>query len=250
MASRQHDERADQPGPDSEQGSAVSASDRCIVVAVGASAGGLGAYRKLLSSVPPDTGLAFVLIQHLDPSHESLMADLLSKHTRMPVQQVDQTTVIEPNHVYVIPPSKFLRFKDGALHLEAPELERGQRMPIDFFFSSLAEDCGERAVGVVLSGTGADGTRGIKEIKASGGMTMAQRPATAEYEGMPRSAVTTGMVDFVIPIEEMAAVLVRYSKHPYVLRAGARADLERSQFDAVLGVLRAHTEYDFRCYKR
>jgi len=223
------------------------------IVGVGASAGGLEAYRQFLSALPVNTGAAFVLVQHLDPNHESMMAELLSEYTRMPVRQADQNTPVEPDHVYIIPPNKFITLVDHGIFLDEPVSERGVRMSVDHFFRSMAAVRGERAIGVLLSGTGSDGTLGIREIKAVGGVVMVQRPSTAEYDGMPRSAVATGVVDFVLPIDEMVQTLTALFTHPTLEDDGEGATLfeaEPEHFAAVLSVLQAHTQYDFHCYKR
>ena len=226
--------------------------DECVVVGIGASAGGLEAYKRLLRQMPENTGLAFVLVQHLDPTHESLMVELLAKYTAMPVLQVEGPTPIQPNHVYMIPPNRFITIKDGGLFLEPPVIKRGVRLPIDYFFRSLAQARRERSVCVVLSGTGSDGADGLREIKAEGGMTIVQQPDTAEYDGMPRAALATGSVDYVLPIDEMPEVIVSYSQHPYV-RATPNttlADTSPDHFRAILNLLRAHTDQDFSRYKK
>lgn len=238
---------------DSEDRSGEEAGHSFPVVGIGASAGGLAAFRRFLNAMPADSGMAFVLIQHLDPDHESMMADLLTKYTEMPVRQADEQVRIQPNHVYMIPPNKFLKIADGGLFLEEPVKQRGVRMPIDHFFRSLAEDRGQRAVGVILSGTASDGSIGIKEIKAAGGMTMVQRPDSAEYDGMPRNAVATRAVDFVASIEEMPDILLKYADHPYLNGDDHPFSLDESepdQFRNILNLLRAYTDYDFRCYKK
>jgi len=226
----------------------------CLVVGVGASAGGLESFRRFLKPIPADAGLAFVLIQHLDPNHESLMADLLAKWTEMQVVQVDKPTVIEPNHVYVIPPNRYIKLKESTLLLEEPVRQRGMRMPIDAFFRSLAEARGSRSVCVILSGTGSDGTSGLQEIKAAGGMTLAQTPSSAEYDGMPRSAISSGQVDCVLDIEQMAATILRFLRHPYAggenPKMPALHELAPDEFQSILALLRAHTDYDFYHYKK
>lgn len=230
------------------------AKDECVVVGLGASAGGLDAFRRFLKTMPADSGMAFVLLQHLDPDHESMMADLLSRHTEMHVVQAEHDMPVEPNHVYMIPPNKFIKLQNGDLCLDEPVKKRGLRMPIDYFFRSLAEQRRERAIGIVLSGTGSDGTLGLREIKAQGGMVMVQAPKSAEYDGMPRSALSTGRVDFICDIEDMPETLTKYVKHPYV--DGGRGDaptLLESAPDhsrAIISLLRTHTDYDFRCYKK
>src|SRR5689334_15460985 len=172
--------------------------DNVFVVAIGASAGGLEAFTDLLSHLPDDTGMAFVLIQHLDPKHESHLRELLAKTSQMPVLEVKGKTRALANHVYVIPPRCNLGFSEGVLDTP-PRPDSGRNMPIDSFFRALAEDCGGKAIGVILSGTASDGTLGLQAIKAAGGITFAQELDTARYDGMPRSAMAAGVVDFVLP---------------------------------------------------
>ena len=186
------------------------------VVGIGASAGGLEVFREFFKAMPPDSGIAFVLIQHLAPNHESFMVDLLSKFTDMMVCQAENGMALHPNQVYMIPPNKSLRVEDGRLVVEAQIKEHGISLPVDHFFRSLALNCRERGVGIILSGTGSDGSLGLKEIFESGGMTLVQQPDTAEYDGMPKNALATCAVDFVIPVGEMPTILMRYAKHPYV----------------------------------
>ena len=192
-----------------------SSSERTLfpIVGIGASAGGLDAFKRFFTGMPADSGMAFVLVQHLDPNHASLTADLLARHTSMRVVEARDQMPVEMNHVYMIPPNKYLSIHDNVLQLSEPVLRRGLRMPIDNFFRSLAEAHEERAIGIVLSGTGSDGTLGVKAIKGAGGVTLAQIPETAQYNGMPRSAVATGLVDYVVPIEGMPEILIRYVEH-------------------------------------
>ncbi len=222
------------------------------VVGIGASAGGLDAFKQFFNAMPADSGMAFVLIQHLDPTHESLMVDLLSRYTCMKVTQVEDRMPVQADCVYMIPPNKSLAISDGVLQLTDPVMRRGMRMPIDFFFRSLAEGQREKAICIVLSGTGSDGTLGLQAIKAKGGMTMAQEPATAQYDGMPRSAEATGMVDYLLPIEKMPEALLKYVRHFYIQAREPRAPVatEPDNLQSVLAVLRAHTKHDFRCYKK
>lgn len=224
------------------------------IVGIGASAGGLDAYKRFLKALPGDTGAAYILIQHLDPNHPSMMADLLTRQTSMTVVQAADDMLLEPNTVYVIPPGKFIRLIDRKLSLDAPVEEKGMRMAIDYFFRSLAEEREEKAIGIVLSGTGSDGTLGLREIKAAGGMAMAQDAVEAEHDGMPRSAFNTGLVDFVLPVAEMPERLTQFFEHPY-LRKPADADKSLSQqagegYNEVLRQLRLQTEYEFGNYKR
>jgi two-component system CheB/CheR fusion protein len=223
----------------------------CVVVGIGASAGGLEAYKQFLRQMPEDSGLAFVLVQHLDPSHESLMVELLSKYTSMPVLQVNRSMTIEPDHVYMIPPNKFLSICGGELMLDEPVTRRGVRLPIDHFFRSLAEARKELAICVVLSGTGSDGAAGVQEVKAEGGLTIVQSPESAEHDGMPRAAIATGAVDIVVSIEEMATAILQYARHPYVRREPGAVPAEDApdDFRAMLSVLESHLGHDFSRYK-
>src|SRR2546429_2175147 len=223
------------------------------VVAIGASAGGLEAFKRFMGAMPADGGIAFALIPHLDPNHASLMVELLAKYTRMPIHEAGHGMAIERNHVYVIPPKHYLAFNDGVLALSRPPEARGRQTAIDFSLRSLAEDRKEKAIGVIFSGTGSHGTAGIKEIKFVGGMVMVQDPATAEYDQMPRSAIATGLVDYVLAPEDMPAALLRYVNHAYV-QAGTET-ISPGQEAAetvkrVLALLRTRTRYDFRCYRK
>ena len=174
------------------------------VVALGASAGGLEAFKKFFDVLPADTGMAFVLIQHLDPTHQSLMADLLATHTTMTVTQAADRMQLERNHVYLIPPGAYLAIDGDTLTLSKPTERHGTRMPVDFFLRSLADASGARAICILCSGTGADGSLGLKAIKAKGGLVLVQDPEEAAFDGMPRSAIKTGLVDFVLPIADIA----------------------------------------------
>src|SRR5262247_3977644 len=184
------------------------------VVGIGASAGGLEAFRQLLEHLPTDTGMAFVLVQHLDPKRESILAELLSKATKMFVKEVKDGMRVEPDCVYVIPHNTNMAIENGALLLSPREAPRGQHRPIDHFLRSLAVEKRDRAIGVILSGTASDGTRGLALIKAGGGTTFAQDEKTAEYDGMPRSAINAGSVDFILPPERIAEELARMARHP------------------------------------
>jgi len=243
------------PGPPAAGDAApASAARACLaVVGIGASAGGFEAFKLFFAAMPPDSGMVFVLIQHLDPTHQSLTAELLGKHTAMPVVEVEDEMRVEPNRVYVIPPKAYLTMSGETLHLSEPVERRGLRMPIDFFFRSLADDQQERAIGIILSGSGTDGTLGVREIKAAGGMVMVQAPETTGFDGMPRSAIGTGMVDYVSPIEKMPEVLSHYVRHWYVNGAVPSPPVvEKAPDDlhAIIGLLRAHVKYDFSCYKK
>jgi two-component system CheB/CheR fusion protein len=200
----------------------------CPVVGVGASAGGLEAFKELLTHLPVDTGMAFVLIQHLDPTHESFLVEALSKATEMPVGQVRHGEEVAPNRVYVIPPNADVGIAQGRLSLTPRQVDgRRLHLPVDSFFRALAAELGSAAIGVVLSGTASDGTEGLASIKAENGITFAQDPKTAKFGGMPHSAVVAGVADYCLEIPQIAAVLVRLSHHPFL----ATPPLDRSTVD-------------------
>jgi two-component system, chemotaxis family, CheB/CheR fusion protein len=224
------------------------------VVGVGASAGGLTAFEAFFSGMPRDAdpGMAFVLVQHLAPDHKSLLSELLRRYTRMIVHEVEDGMVVEPNCAYIIPPNRDLELRDGALHLRPPAEPRGRRLPVDVLFRSLAEGHGARAIGIVLSGTGSDGTLGVRAIKAAGGMVMAQNPASTEFDGMPSSAIATGLVDYQMPPAEMPAQLLAYVTHAFgqLGRAGASsAPAAQGALKKVLALLRAQTGHEMSQYK-
>ena len=180
---------------------------------MGASAGGLEAFEQFFSHLPPDAGLAFVLVPHLEPTHKGMMPELLARHTKMKVVEVKDRMEVQPNHVYVIPPNADLAILHGKLQVLEPVAPRGQRLPIDFFFRHLAADQKEKAIGIILSGMGSDGTLGLKAIKENLGMAMVQDPASAKYDSMPRSAINTGMVDYIAPAQGLPAKLIQYVTH-------------------------------------
>lgn len=224
------------------------------VVGIGASAGGLAAFEALFSAMPTDgnPGMAFVLIQHLSPGHSSLLTELVQRYTAMPVHQAADGMVVQPDSVYIIPPNYDMAFADGVLQLLKPVEARGRRMPIDFFFRSLAQDQHERAICIVLSGTGSDGTLGLRAVKGEGGMAMAQDPDTAEYAGMPRSAIATGLVDYVLPPADMPAQIISYVTHAFGRADGPvppPAPKGKEPMGQVLGLLYTRTGHDFSLYK-
>ena len=188
------------------------------IVGIGASAGGLEAFSALLKQLPLDTGMGFVLVQHLDPVHDSALTQLLGRATSLPVHEVTNNLRVEPNHVYVIPPNRALSITAGVLKLAPRPKTRTPQRSIDFFFEALASDQGDHAIGVILSGTANDGTVGLEAIKAEGGITFAQDDS-ARYDSMPRSAVAAGSVDFVLSPEDIAAELARIARHPAVIGA-------------------------------
>lgn len=187
--------------------------DAFLIVGIGASAGGLEAFKTFFSELPDVPGMAFVIVQHLDPTHKSLMVDLLKKYTKMQISEVKDHTKVLKDHIYIIPPNKDMAIFNGILHLMEPSLPRGFRKPIDFFQRSLANDQGVRAVGIILSGTGTEGTMGLKDIKGHGGLTIVQDPETAQYDGMPRNVIAAGAQDFILPIKEIPKLLIKYSKN-------------------------------------
>jgi two-component system CheB/CheR fusion protein len=224
------------------------------VVGLGASAGGLEAFRKLFAAIPADTGMAYILIQHLDPTHESMMVDLLSGHTAMVVAQAAEGMPIEPDHVYVMPPRAYLSVRDGALRLSPLRGRHGTRMPLDVFLRSLADDLGERAICAILSGTGTDGSLGLKAVKEQGGLVIVQDPAEAAYDGMPRSAVATGAADLVLPLAEIPEALAQYGRHTYMRPARKEAAPQQGQtpdtLAQIIELVGAQTSYTFALYKQ
>ena len=221
------------------------------IVGIGTSAGGLAALKTFLEAVPANSGMAYVIIQHLDPRHESLTAQLLDPHTDMPVRQAEEGTPVEVDHVYVIPPNAYLTMRDDRLSLSEPVLERGVRMPIDHFFRSLAEARQQAAIGILLTGTGSDGTQGVKAIKGNGGMAMAQDPETAQFDGMVRSAIAAGLVDYVLPVERMPEALIEFARHaPHLASDAAPLASDDHGLEAILQVLGELGHHDFNCYKK
>ncbi len=220
------------------------------VVAIGASAGGLEAFTKLLRTLPPSPGVAIIFIPHLDPTHESAMVELLSRTTRLPVLQAADAMRVSENCVYVLPPNSDMTISDGRLRLVTREAGRGQHMPIDKFFRSLAEDQTTNAVGVILSGTAHDGTLGLAAIKNEGGITFAQDPDSAKYDGMPTSAAAAGVVDFLLPPDQIAHELLRIQRRPGEADEGRDAFFGKdSQVREIFRLLRAFSKVDFGDYK-
>lgn len=225
------------------------------IVGIGASAGGLSAFEAFFSAMPSDTvpGMAFVLVQHLSPDHKSMLADLVKRYTRMQVFEVEDGVVVQPNSVYIIPPNRDMAFLNGTLQLLEPVYARGLRLPIDYFFRSMAQDLHERAIGIILSGTGSDGTLGVRAIKGEGGMVMVQTPESTEFDGMPRCAIATGLVDYILPPAEMPGQLISYSaiafehenRHRDIKAINSEDTLKK-----VSVLLRAQTGHDFSLYKQ
>ena len=223
------------------------------IVGVGASAGGLEAFTELLESLPPNPGLAILFVNHLEPHHKSHLDEVLAKVTRLPIREAVEGTAVEVNHLYLIPPNTNMALTDGTLALSPRSPARGLHMPIDHLFRSLAQVHKNRAIAVILSGGGTDGTLGFQAVKAEDGITIAQDAASARQDGMPRSAVSDGRVDYVLPPREIAEQLVRLARHPYARASAARPDGVAESGDAIQGVialLRAQTDVDFTHYKR
>jgi two-component system CheB/CheR fusion protein len=222
------------------------------VVGIGASAGGLLACRKLVDALPVGNGIAFILVQHLDPTHESMMVDLLAGHTSMAVLQAIDGMPIARDHLYIIPPGTYLSVAGGALRLSQPQARHGARLPFDFLLHSLAEEYGARAVCVILSGTGADGSLGLKAVKEKGGLVIAQDPDEADYDGMPRGAIATGEVDLVLPVAKISEALYECARRA-ALTHGAMApharDAAQNWLPKIIELLRTNSAYDFTLYK-
>src|SRR5229473_3488825 len=225
------------------------------IVAIGASAGGVEALTDLMNHLPADTGMAFVLVQHLDPKHHSILTELLARKTAMSVTEVSDGLPVKGNHVYVIPPNASMSISEDTLHLGPREESRGMHMPVDNFMRSLAEQKGNKGIGVILSGSGSDGTLGMAEIQAHGGVTFAQDEATAKYYGMPRSVVEAGCADYVLPPKGIAKEVTRIARHPYVAQrslpgAAESVAVAGTGLDAIFQILRRATGVDFTHYRQ
>jgi two-component system CheB/CheR fusion protein len=225
-------------------------------VGIGASAGGLEAIEDFFSHMPENSGLAFIVIQHLSPDYKSLMVELLSKKTKIPVHRCTDGMQVKPNNIYMIPPRKNLSIFHGRLVLKEKDTVRGMNLPIDIFLKSLADDQADRAIAVILSGTGSDGTssdgtRGVRAVKEQGGMVMVQDEATAKFDGMPRAAISTGVADFILPPNKMPAQLLAYIDHPYVSKKEPASTLVKDQkgLTRIFSELRERTKVDFTYYK-
>ncbi len=223
------------------------------IVGIGASAGGLNALEQFFSHVPMDSGMAFVVIQHLSPDFKSLMDDLLARHTNLPIFRVVNGMEIQADRIYLIPPKTHMTVSGEKLFLTEKSIGVHGELPIDIFFHSLAEDVGSRAVGVVLSGTGSDGSRGILSIKKKGGLVIVQAPESAQFDGMPRSAIATGVCDFMLAPERIPRILVEYAVNPEMVRTKVNGELqvfeEEGEFAAIFALLRKNYNLDFAKYK-
>ena len=228
------------------------ASRSFSIVGLGASAGGLEAFEQFLSHVPKACGLGFVVVQHLDPTHKGIMVELLQRNTSMPVVQIKDRMRIEPDHVYVIPPNKDLSILHGILHLLDPAAPRGLRLPIDFFFRSLADDQHERSIGVILSGMGSDGTLGLRAIKEKAGAVFVQAPTSAKFDSMPRMAIDAGLADVIARAEELPGKIIDYLKHtPLIVQHdNAFDEKDQSALEKIVILLRGRSGQDFSLYKK
>ncbi|MDM8520140.1 chemotaxis protein CheB [Anaerolineales bacterium HSG6] len=248
-------EKSEEISPDKSSENLPTPPDETIsIVALGASAGGLEAYEQFFRHTSPETGMAFVLVQHLDPTHKTILGELMQNHTDMKVIQLENDNVkVEPNCVYIIPPNRDLLINNGVLQVTKSEKSRGIRLPIDTFFRSLALDQKEKAIAIILSGTGNDGTLGVRAIKGEGGLVIVQEPRTAKYPGMPKSAIITGLVDFVLPVEKMSKKLADYFSLAFVQTEVKVEVIAPEAFDyleRVFVLLQNQTDHDFSYYKQ
>ncbi|CAK0753015.1 two-component system, chemotaxis family, CheB/CheR fusion protein [Gammaproteobacteria bacterium] len=222
------------------------------IVGIGTSAGGLEALSQFLGNVPPDCGMAFVIIQHLDPTHKCILPELLQRDTRMKVIPAGNRMKVHPNCVYVIPPNSDLAIRKGSLYLSEPLSLRGLRLPIDFFFRSLAVDRGERAIAIILSGMGSDGTLGLHAIKEHDGLVLVQEPSSAQFDSMPRSAIDAGLADIVAPVAELPGRILACLRHLPILPIASEPEgvAQKDDLDNVFTLIRAHSGSDFSLYKK
>lgn len=218
------------------------------IAGLGVSAGGLEAFETFFRHMSPVSGIAFVLISHLDPSHASILTEILQRSTSMPVVEVQDQMKVEPDHVYVIPPNRDMAIFHGVLQFSVPEQPRGQRLPIDAFLRSLAEDQGENAIGIILSGIGTDGTLGLRAILGAGGVSLVQEPANAKYDGMPESAIQAGYATRVLTVEKMPEVLLTGLRAQNNLPIAPAA--QTSGLNRILMQLRSVTGHDVSQYKK
>jgi len=230
-----------------------ASQEKFPIVGIGASAGGLEALEVFFSAMPPDSNMAFVLVTHLDPTHTSILPELIQKKTKMQVKQITDNMHIKPNRVYIIPPNKELAILNSTLQLMEMSRSRGHNLPIDSFFRSLAQDQSSRAIGIILSGTGTDGTLGIRAIKGETGLVMVQTSDSAKYDGMPKSVIETGLADFVLEPSKMPEQLILYAKQA-TSRLGIETkhpkDLTENGLQKIYILLRSHKKHDFSQYKK
>lgn len=232
--------------------STIKTKNEFNVVGIGASAGGLEALEKFFLNMPLDSGSAFVVVTHLDPKHVSIMPELIQKYTQMEVNIVKDGMKVKPNSVYVIPSNKRMYLRNRALKLIELSEYHEDRLPIDFFFISLAEDIKERAIGIVLSGTGNDGTIGLKKIKEEMGVTIAQEPSSAKYDGMPISAINSKVVDYVLPVDKIPEKIIAFQKRLFIknLEKDETDDYTLGNYEKICAIIKSHTGHDFSFYKK
>lgn len=245
--------RVRQPAPEAQEKSPAShVAESFPIIGIGASAGGFEALEQFMANVPNRCGMAFVIVQHLDPTRKGLMPELLQRSTSMKVMQVKDRTRVRPDCVYVIPPNKNMSVLHGILHLFEPSANRGQRLPIDFFLRSLALDQQQNAIGVILSGMGSDGTPGLRDIKEKGGLTVAQAPTSAKFDSMPRSVIDAGLADIVAPADELPRRIMAHLEHaPHPEAPAASVDSSmRGALEKILILMRSRTGHDFSYYKK
>lgn len=226
--------------------------ERKLTVGVGASAGGLTALKELVSNLPADTGMSFVIIQHLDPSHKSLLVEILAKHSALPIEESHDDQALERDHIYVIPPDAYLELEGERIRLIPPEHQRGSRKAIDHFFTSLARELGDASVGIIMSGSGTDGTAGLRAIRAAGGLTLVQDPDTADHPSMPSSAIDADVVDRVMPVAEMPQLLIRYSHSPLMPKSEVHPSVVETAEESlatITAILKSHEDFNLRQYK-
>jgi two-component system CheB/CheR fusion protein len=246
QAKKPHDTKIETVSTPKTSGNSFPIAGMC------ASAGGLEAFEQFFRHMPKDSGIGFILVPHLDPTHKSIMVDLIKRWTDMEVVEARDGVKVQPNCIYVIPPNNDLAVLNGSLQLLEPVGPRGQRHPIDYFLRTLAKDQGEKAICVILSGTGTDGTLGLKAIKGEGGMVMVQDPITAKYDGMPRSAIETNMVDYIVPANKMPEQMIKYVQHSNGQAVKKEEALIKvpDSLQKIFILLRSHTGHDFSLYKK
>ncbi len=245
-------EKPESEKPESEKPEVEKPEAGFPIIGIGASAGGLEALELFLKNVPDDSAMAFIIVQHLDPTRKDMMVELLQRVTTLKVIQIEERTVVKPRCVYVIPPNNDMTIYHGMLHLFEPTEPRGLRLPIDYFFRSLADDQQDKSIGVILSGMGTDGTLGLGAIKEKGGVVFVQDPNSAKYESMPKNAIEAGLADVTAAVEELPLKIVSYLKHkPYIDGSELTLpDKTRSSFEKVMILLRSKTGHDFSLYKK
>lgn len=235
-------------------GESKEKKDHFIIVGIGASAGGLAVLKKFVKSLPQQTGMAYIIIQHLDPTHKSMLAELLSKESKMKVKDAEDNEKVAPDHIYVIPPDTYLELQEGSIKVTKPESTRGTRKAIDHFFRSLAKDRGDCCAGIIFSGSGSDGTAGLREIKATGGLALAQDPDTAEHGSMPLSAIEANAVDKVCRVEEMTDILSGFAEHPmthknHVVKEDNEVENADHSLEGIAAILKSQEKFNVNQYK-